>query len=27
VIAFLCTPAASYMSGALIDVNGGTYVG
>ncbi len=26
VIAFLCTPAASYMSGAVVDVNGGTYV-
>ncbi len=25
-IAFLCTPAASYLSGALIDVNGGTLV-
>jgi 3-oxoacyl-[acyl-carrier protein] reductase len=27
VIAFLCSPAASYLSGSLIDVNGGTYVG
>lgn len=26
-IAFLCTPAASYLSGALIDVNGGAFVG
>ena len=26
-IAFLCTGAASYMSGAIIDVNGGAYVG
>lgn len=26
VIAFLCTPAASYLSGAVVDVNGGTYV-
>lgn len=26
-IAFLCTPAASYMSGAVIDVNGGAFVG
>lgn len=26
-IAFLCTPAASYMSGALLDVNGGAFVG
>jgi 3-oxoacyl-[acyl-carrier protein] reductase len=25
-IAFLCSPAASYMSGALLDVNGGTLV-
>jgi 3-oxoacyl-[acyl-carrier protein] reductase len=26
-IAFLCTPAASYFSGAILDVNGGTFVG
>jgi 3-oxoacyl-[acyl-carrier protein] reductase len=26
-IAFLCTDAASYMSGAILDVNGGTFVG
>jgi len=26
-IAFLCSPAASYMSGAIVDVNGGTFVG
>lgn len=26
-IAFLCTPAASYVSGAILDVNGGTFVG
>jgi len=26
-IALLCSPAASYMSGALVDVNGGSYVG
>ena len=26
-IAFLCTPAASYMSGAILDVNGGAFVG
>lgn len=26
-IAFLCTPAASYLSGAILDVNGGAYVG
>jgi 3-oxoacyl-[acyl-carrier protein] reductase len=26
-IAFLCTSAASYISGAIIDVNGGAYVG
>jgi 3-oxoacyl-[acyl-carrier protein] reductase len=26
-IAFLCTPAASYLSGAIIDVNGGAFVG
>ena len=26
-IAFLCTPAASYFSGAILDVNGGAYVG
>ena len=26
-IAFLCSSAASYMSGALIDVNGGSFVG
>ncbi|MGH7155820.1 MAG: SDR family NAD(P)-dependent oxidoreductase, partial [Acetobacteraceae bacterium] len=26
-IAFLCTPAASYLSGALVDVNGGAFVG
>jgi 3-oxoacyl-[acyl-carrier protein] reductase len=25
--AFLCTPAASYLSGAIIDANGGTFVG
>ncbi|HVY15811.1 MAG TPA: SDR family oxidoreductase [Rhodopila sp.] len=26
-IAFLCTAAASYMSGAILDVNGGAFVG
>lgn len=26
-IAFLCTSAASYMSGAILDVNGGAFVG
>jgi 3-oxoacyl-[acyl-carrier protein] reductase len=26
-IAFLCTPAASYFSGAILDVNGGVFVG
>lgn len=26
-IAFLCTLAASYLSGALVDVNGGAFVG
>ncbi len=26
-IAFLCTPAAAYLSGAVVDVNGGTFVG
>ena len=26
-IAFLCTPGASYMSGAILDVNGGAFVG
>ena len=26
-IAFLCTPAASYFSGAIVDVNGGAFVG
>lgn len=26
-IAFLCSPAASYLSGAILDVNGGTFVG
>ena len=26
-IALLCTPAVSFMSGAIIDVNGGTFVG
>lgn len=26
-IAFLCTEAASYMSGAILDVNGGAFVG
>jgi 3-oxoacyl-[acyl-carrier protein] reductase len=26
-IAFLCTAAASYLSGAIIDVNGGAFVG
>jgi 3-oxoacyl-[acyl-carrier protein] reductase len=26
-IAFLCTPAASYLSGAVIDVNGGAFLG
>jgi 3-oxoacyl-[acyl-carrier protein] reductase len=26
-IALLCTPAASYMSGAVVDVNGGSFVG
>jgi 3-oxoacyl-[acyl-carrier protein] reductase len=25
--AFLCTPAATYLSGAVIDVNGGAFVG
>jgi NAD(P)-dependent dehydrogenase (short-subunit alcohol dehydrogenase family) len=23
---FLCSPGASYMSGAVVDVNGGIYV-
>lgn len=27
VCSFLCTPAASYLSGAVIDVNGGNFVG
>lgn len=26
-IALLCTPAASYMSGSIVDVNGGSFVG
>jgi 3-oxoacyl-[acyl-carrier protein] reductase len=26
-IAFLCSPAASYISGAVLDVNGGAFVG
>ena len=26
-IAFLCTPAASYFSGAILDANGGAFVG
>ena len=26
-IAFLCTAASSYMSGAILDVNGGAFVG
>jgi len=26
-IAFLCMPAASYLSGAILDVNGGAFVG
>lgn len=26
-IALLCTPAASFMAGALVDVNGGSFVG
>lgn len=26
-IAFLCSPAASYLSGAIVDVNGGTFIG
>jgi NAD(P)-dependent dehydrogenase (short-subunit alcohol dehydrogenase family) len=26
-IAFLCTPAASYLSGSIVDVNGGVFVG
>ncbi len=26
-IALMCTPAASYISGAVLDVNGGTFVG
>lgn len=26
-IALMCTPAASYVSGAILDVNGGTYLG
>lgn len=26
-IAFLCSPASAYMSGAVMDINGGTFVG
>jgi 3-oxoacyl-[acyl-carrier protein] reductase len=26
-IAFLCTPGASYITGAVLDVNGGLWVG
>jgi len=26
-IAMMCTPMASYISGAVLDVNGGTFVG
>lgn len=26
-IAFLCSPAASYICGAILDVNGGTFIG
>ncbi len=26
-IAFLCSPAASYLAGAILDVNGGTFIG
>ena len=26
-IALLCTPAASFMSGAVLDINGGSFVG
>ena len=26
VLAFLCSPAASYVTGTIIDANGGTYL-
>ena len=25
-VAFLCSPAASYITGALLDINGGLYM-